>query len=127
MTKFTPKFELNPTTFNIFDTVQFRKFIIDNNISATIVAFTIAGNMNRLIDSLYDNILFTCENEHLKKEKDNDSNKKCLSNFDYLKTKKIIYNNYYIYYGTFIIDFFKFFISIIIAFYLSRFINDLFD
>ena len=127
MAKFTPKFELNPTTFNIFDTVQFRKFIIDNNVSATIVAFTIAGNMNRLIDSLYDNILFTCENEHLKKEKDNYSDKKCLSNFDYLKTKKIIYNNYYIYYGTFIIDFLKFFISIIIAFYLSRLINDLFD
>ena len=125
MTKFTPNFELNPTTFNIFDTVQFRKFIIDNNVSATIVAFTIAGNMNRLIDSLYDNVLFTCEREHLKKNES--SEKKCLSNFDYLKTKKFIYNNYYIYYGTFIIDFLKFIISIIIAFYLSRFINDLFD
>ena len=58
--KFTPAIDFNPKTFNLFKTTDFRRFLIQNNVAAIIVSFTIGYYIKELIDSFYDNILF-CE------------------------------------------------------------------
>lgn len=104
---FTPKFELESGTFNLFNMDKFRQFLIDNNVSVSIVSFAVAYYLKELIDSFYDNIMF-CEDN----------------------TKKIDSYNICIFginirFGRFIISFLKFFISCILVFYIARFLTDL--
>lgn len=118
--KFQPGFEIENDTFNIFKTDNFRKFLVDNKIIVTIVGFVIANNLNILISSFYDNILLVCK-ENIKQINEI----KCKSTIDIINEYKITIYNYNIYIGKFIISVFKFITSIIIAFYISRLLNDI--
>ena len=60
MDKFTPNFELDANTFNFLNMDRFRKFLIENKVSVSIVSFTVAYYLKELIDSFYENIIF-CE------------------------------------------------------------------
>lgn len=103
---FTPKIDLNPKTFSL-NIVEFRKFLIDNNITITIVGFAVGYYLRDLIDSFYTNIIF------------------CEDNLKYINDYYICIFNIKIYPGRFIISVFKFIVSVILVFYISRFLNDI--
>ena len=58
--KFTPKIEIESSTLNFFNIENFRKFLIENKVSVTIVSFTVGYYLKDLIDSFYENVMF-CE------------------------------------------------------------------
>ena len=105
---FSDKIDFNKDTFS-FDLVNFRKFLIENNITITIVGFAIGYYLRELIDSFYEHIIFCDENIH-----------KITEYYIYIFNIKI-------YIGKFFISFLKFFISVLLVFYIARFLNDLVD
>jgi len=107
MDKFTPNFELDANTFNFLNMDRFRKFLIENKVSVSIVSFTVAYYLKELIDSFYENIIF-CEDN----TKKIDSYDVCILGIN-------------IRLGRFIISFLKFFLSSILIFYIARFLTDL--
>lgn len=118
--KFTPEFELEADTFSLFKTAKFRKFLVENKVIVTVVGFVIANHLIRLIDSLYEDILFVCND--LQEEMKDDH---CKSWLDIIYYFKLTIFNYNIYIGKFVIQISKFCISVTIAFYLSRLLNDI--
>ena len=103
---FTPKIDLDPKTFSL-NMDEFRKFLIDNNITITIVGFAVGYYLRDLIDSFYTNIMF------------------CEDNLKYINDYYICIFNIKIYPGRFIISLLKFIISVILVFYIARFLNDI--
>ena len=104
---FTPKLEFEANTFNLFNMDEFRKFLIENKVSVSIVSFAIAYYLKELIDSFYENIIF-CEDN----TKKIDSYNICILGIN-------------IHFGRFIISLLKFFTSCILIFYIARFLTDL--
>jgi len=109
MDKFTPNFELDSNTFNFLNMNEFRKFLIENKVSVSIVSFAVAYYLKELIDSFYENIMF-CED-----------NTKIIDSYD------ICILGINIRLGRFIKSFLKFFVSCILIFYIARFLTDLVD
>jgi large-conductance mechanosensitive channel len=107
MDTFTPEFELEKNTFNFLNMVNFRRFLIENKVSVSIVSFAIAYYLKELIDSFYENIMF-CE----------DNTKK-------IDTFNVCIFGINIRLGRFIISILKFSISCILVFYIARFLTDL--
>jgi len=107
MDKFTTNIELETTTFNLLNMTDFRKFLIDNKVSVSIVSFAVAYYLKELIDSFYENIMF------------------CKDNTEKIDSYDICILGINIRLGRFIISFLKFFISCILIFYIARFLNDL--
>jgi hypothetical protein len=87
--------------------VNFRRFLIENKVSVSIVSFAIAYYLKELIDSFYENIMF-CE----------DNTKK-------IDTFNVCIFGINIRLGRFIISILKFSISCILVFYIARFLTDL--
>tara|TARA_Y100000814_G_C12061601_1_gene309721 strand:+ start:72 stop:404 length:333 start_codon:yes stop_codon:yes gene_type:complete len=106
-TKFTPKIEIETNTLNFFNLENFRKFLIENKVSVTIVSFTVGYYLKDLIDSFYENIMF-CED-----------NTKKLTNYE------LCILNIKIKIGKFIISILKFLVSCLLVFYIARFLTDL--
>tara|TARA_B000000475_G_C15975565_1_gene438806 strand:+ start:1093 stop:1422 length:330 start_codon:yes stop_codon:yes gene_type:complete len=107
MNTFTPEFELEKNTFNFLNMVNFRRFLIENKVSVSIVSFAVAYYLKELIDSFYANIMF-CE--------DNTKN---------IDTFNVCIFGINIRLGRFIISILKFCISCILVFYIARFLTDL--
>ena len=102
---FTQKIDFDKTTFSL-NLVDFRKFLIDNNVTVSIVSFAVAYYLKELIDSLYENIIF------------------CEDNLDSLRNYSVCILNIRLYIGKFLITLIKFTISILLVFYIARFLND---
>lgn len=102
---FTSKIDFDKSTFSL-NLVDFRKFLIDNNVTVSIVSFAVAYYLKDLIDSLYENIIF------------------CEGNFDFIEKLSVCILNIKIYIGKFIITLLKFVISVLLVFYIARFLND---
>ena len=107
MTKFTPGIEIEKSTFNFFKTDEFRKFLVENKVSVSIVSFAIAYYLKDLIDSFYENVMF-CED-----------NTKKIYNYE------VCILGINIRFGKFIISIGKFLVSCILVFYIARFLTDL--
>lgn len=119
--KYTHEYEFEKNTFNLFNISDYREFLVDNKVIITVVGFVIANNMTKLIDSFFDNIILVC-NENKTTEELCDNNKSIIDIIYYFK---ITIGNYNIYLGRFFISILKFIISITIAFYISRILNDI--
>jgi len=107
MNNFNSNFEIEQNTFNFFNIDEFRKFLIENKVSVSIVSFAVAYYLKELIDSFYENIIF-CEDN----------------------TKKIVVYDMCIFginirLGRFIISILKFIVSCILIFYIARFLTDI--
>tara|TARA_B100000401_G_C52378834_1_gene518530 strand:- start:68 stop:397 length:330 start_codon:yes stop_codon:yes gene_type:complete len=102
---FSPKIDFDKATFSL-NMVDFRKFLIDNNVTVSIVSFAVAYYLKELIDSLYENIIF------------------CEDNLDSVRNYSICILNIKLYIGKFLITLIKFIISILLVFYIARFLND---
>lgn len=107
MNNFNSNFEIEQNTFNFFNIDEFRKFLIENKVSVSIVSFAVAYYLKELIDSFYENIIF-CEDN----------------------TKKIDVYDMCIFginirLGRFIISILKFIVSCILIFYIARFLTDI--
>ena len=107
MDKFTSNFEIEKNTFNFLNIDEFRKFLIENKVSVSIVSFAVAYYLKELIDSFYENIIF-CED-----------NTKKIDSFD------ICIFGINIRLGRFFISLLKFAISCILVFYIARFLTDI--
>lgn len=105
--KFTPKIEIESSTLNFFNIENFRKFLIENKVSVSIVSFTVGYYLKDLIDSFYENIIF-CED-----------NTKSLINYE------LCILNIKVKIGKFIISILKFLVSCLLVFYIARFLTDL--
>ena len=103
--KFTPEIKLDAKTFSL-NLTDFRKFLIDNNVTITIVGFAISYYLRDLIDSLYNNIMF------------------CDDNLKTINEYNICIFNVKIYPGKFLISLLKFLVSTLLVFYIARFLND---
>jgi len=103
--KFTPEIKLDAKTFSL-NLTDFRKFLIDNNVTITIVGFAISYYLRDLIDSLYNNIMF------------------CDDNLKTINEYNICIFNIKIYPGKFLISLLKFLVSALLVFYIARFLND---
>ena len=68
---FDPEYEFEKDTFNLIQTDKFRKFLVENRVAVTVVGFVVANNLVRLIDSLFDNIIFVNEETKRKNIKNN--------------------------------------------------------
>lgn len=102
---FTSEIDFNKSTFSL-NLVDFRKFLIDNNVTVSIVSFAVAYYLKELIDSLYENIIF------------------CEGNFDFIEKLSICILNIKLYIGKFLITLIKFSTSVLLVFYIARFLND---
>ena len=107
MNNFNSNFEIEQNTFNFFNIDEFRKFLIENKVSVSIVSFAVAYYLKELIGSFYENIIF-CEDN----------------------TKKIVVYDMCIFginirLGRFIISILKFIVSCILIFYIARFLTDI--
>ena len=102
---FTSKIDFSKETFSL-SLVEFRKFLIDNNLSVTIVGFAVGYYLRDLINSLYDNIIF------------------CEDNLSYIINYSICILNIKLYIGKFILSLLKFIVSVLLVFYIARFIKD---
>lgn len=117
MIKFTPPFELEFSSFYLTDTVEFRKFLVENNVTATIVSYTVATYLNELIKSFFDDFIF-CGLQ-------NDCNEEELPYvYKILKLEIIIYGMHFKI-GKVIVAIMKFIISSILVFYISRLLKDI--
>ncbi len=103
--KFTPEIKLDAKSFSL-NLTDFRKFLIDNNVTITIVGFAISYYLRDLIDSLYNNIMF------------------CDDNLKTINEYNICIFNVKIYPGKFLISLLKFLVSTLLVFYIARFLND---
>lgn len=102
---FTPNIELDSKSFSL-NLVEFRKFLIDNNVTVSIVGFAVGYYLRDLIDSFYNNIMF------------------CDDNLDFINNYYLCLFNVKIYLGRFIISLLKFVISTLLVFYIARVLND---
>ena len=116
---FDPEYEFEKDTFNLIQTDKFRKFLVENRVAVTVVGFVVANNLVRLIDSLFDNIIFVNEETKRKNIKNN------ISIMDSIYYFKITIFKYNMYVGEFFISLVKFILSMLFAFYISRFLNDI--
>jgi len=57
LTSFDADIEFQPESFNLFNFVTFRKFLIENKVMALAVSYVIGKQINYLMDSIMDNIL----------------------------------------------------------------------
>ena len=103
--KFTPQIDFDKSTFS-FNLVEFRKFLIDNNVIVSIVGFAVGYYLRDLIDSLYENIIF------------------CEDNLQHIINYSFCILNFRLYIGKFFIALLKFLISVLLVFYIARFLND---
>lgn len=107
MNNFNSNFEIEQNTFNFFNIDEFRKFLIENKVSVSIVSFAVAYYLKELIDSFYENIIF-CEDN----TKKIDAYDMCIFGIN-------------IRLGKFIISILKFIVSCILIFYIARFLTDI--
>lgn len=113
---FTEPLELEKMTFNLFDLVHFRKFLIDNKVIATSISFAAASYLETVTTSFFDNIILPIINKDT-----NSDGKKDLHKFeDYTVNIKGIKLKM----GKFIIDIFKYFLILYILFLISRLTRD---
>ena len=113
---FTPPFEFEKYTFNPFNIVDFRKFLIDNKVIATAISFAAGSYMESVTTSFFDNIILPIIN----RDSDNDGKK------DIHKFEDIIINisGIKMKIGRFLIDIFKFFMILYVLFLISRLTRD---
>lgn len=107
MDNFTSKFEIEKNTFSFLNIAEFRKFLIENKVSVSIVSFAVAYYLKELIDSFYENIIFCKDNT-----KNIDAYDICIFGIN-------------IRLGRFIISILKFIVSCILIFYIARFLTDI--
>lgn len=103
---FTTKIELDSKSFSL-NLDEFRKFLIDNNVTVSIVGFAVGYYLRDLIDSFYNNIMF------------------CDDNLNLINNYHLCLFNIKIYLGRFVISLLKFIISTLLVFYIARFLNDI--
>ena len=114
---FSENFELDWKTFYLTNTGEFRKFLIDNNVTATIVSYTVATYLNELIKSFFDDFIFC--------SLDSDCNEEDLPLFFKILRFKIQIYGMHIKLGKLFVALLKFIISTILVFYISRLIKDI--
>jgi len=102
---FTPQISFDKSTFS-FNLVEFRKFLIDNNVTVSIVGFAVGYYLRDLIESFYENIIF------------------CEDNLSDIINYSFCIFNFKIYIGKFIISILRFIVSVLLIFYIARFLND---
>lgn len=117
MIKFTPPFELELNSFSITDTVEFRKFLVENNVTVTIVSYTVATYLQELIKTFFDDFIF-CGLQ-------NDCNQEQLPTIYKLLKLEIVLYGMHFKIGKLLVAIIKFIISIILVFYISRLLKDI--
>lgn len=113
---FTPTYELENPTVNFFNMIDFRRFLVENKVIVTAVSFTIATYINELVKSFYDNLIFSFFN------KDTDGDKK--NDLKHIFTYELNINGIPFKLGLFLMSLIKFMLAILLAFYISRALND---
>ena len=113
---FTPTYELENPTINFFNMVDFRRFLVENKVIVTAVSFTIATYINELVRSFYDNLIFSFF------EKDSNGDKK--NDLKHIFTYELIINGVPFKLGPVLMSLIKFVLAILLAFYISRALND---
>ena len=114
---FTPTYELENPTVNFFNMIDFRRFLVENKVIVTAVSFTIATYINELVKSFYDNLIFSFFN----KDADNDNKK----DLNYIFKYEIVINGVPFKIGAFLMSIIKFILAILLAFFISRGLNDI--
>ena len=113
---FTPPLEFEKFTFNPFNLVDFRKFLIDNKVIATAISFAAGTYMETVTSSFFDNIILPIIN----RDADNDGEKD-IQKFEDIT---ININGIKMKIGRFLIDIFKFFLILYVLFLISRLTRD---
>ena len=114
---FTPQYELEEPTLNFFNVIDFRRFLTENKVIVTAVSFTIATYINELVKSFYDNLIFSFFN----KDSDNDNK----GDLNHIFKYEYVINGIPFKIGAFLMSIIKFVLAIILAFYISRALNDI--
>jgi len=115
--KYTPLYEIEKKTINIFNLDNFRKYIIEKGVVDTAIGFTMGKNIGYITESLFNNLILPFFN----KDSDGDGINDFKKFEDY--TKKIYGIEFKI--GKFIIDSAKFIIMIYCLFIVSRITRDI--
>jgi large-conductance mechanosensitive channel len=114
---YTPPYEIEKNTINMFNFDSFRKYMIEKGVVDTAIGFTMGKNIGYITESLFDNLILPFFN----KDSDGDGIKDFKKFEDY--TKKIYGIEFKI--GKFIIDSIKFLTMIYCLFVVSRLTRDI--
>ena len=114
---YTPPFEIEKNTINIFNLENFRKYIIEKGVVDTAIGYTMGKHIGNMTDSLFNNIILPFFN----KDSDGDGVNDFKKFEDY--SKKIYGIDFKI--GKFILDLVKFLIMIYCLFIIARFTRDI--
>ena len=96
---------------SIFNLNNFNNFLIQNNVIVTIVSFSIANYMVRLIDSLFENIIFSSE--------------KSIYTRNLIFNVELVINKQRFKVGKFLFSIAKFALCVILVFIISIILNDM--
>tara|TARA_B110000879_G_scaffold210096_1_gene299389 strand:- start:359 stop:727 length:369 start_codon:yes stop_codon:yes gene_type:complete len=116
LTTFDADIEFQPESFNLFNFVSFRKFLIENKVMALAVSYVIGKQINYLMDSIMNNILDPIMNA--------DYNRDNKADFHGLKKWQVNTGFYKFKLGNLIYDFIKFGLVIYCVFVFSRLFID---
>lgn len=116
MNRFTPPFEIETSTLNIFKFDEFRKFIIENGVVTSSISIIIANQLDKLINTLVESLIDPLLKPDADKDGQNDlkfliAHKTNVGPFSF-KTGKSIY------------EFIRFFVILYLVFIVSRFVID---
>lgn len=116
LTSFDADIEFQPESFNLFNFVAFRKFLIENKVMALAVSYVIGNQINYLMDSIMDNILDPIMNA--------DYNKDNKADFHGLKKWELDVGFYKFKLGNLVYDLLKFGLVMYCVFVFSRLFID---
>ena len=116
---YTPEYELENNTINIFNIDKFREFLIENKVFVTAVGLVIGKYLEMVSDSFFDNMILPIFNK--------DTDKDGVNDFQHLIDYKLETYGIKFNVGQFVYDLFKFGLILYIIFVAARFARDLFN
>ena len=114
---YTPEYELEANTLNVFNIDKFREFLLENKVIATAIGIVIGKYLEVLTDSFFNNLILPVFNKDSDKDGVNDFKGLIDYSFEVYGMKFKL--------GQFVYDFIKFGLILYILFLLARGTRDL--
>lgn len=114
---FTPPYEFEAATFNPFNLIEFRKFVIDNKVFATALSFLIATQLKDVVDAFLQGFI----NPIIMRDADNDGKPDLLE----LDTWTVQFMGINFKVGKIVVEIIKFTVVLYTLFIITRFFRDI--
>jgi len=117
LTEYNNIFELNKSTFNLFNINKMREYIVKQGIIDDAIGVAIGKHIGNITESLFNNVVLPLFKIDLNKDGNGDFNLLEDYNFKVFNVQLSI--------GRFIVDFIKFLVILYLLILIARFVKDL--